>query len=175
MIYKHLKGDSLQQVSNSKDIDIGSPEVVFLMTVFTTAIPLSFPGVLVSSIPIPIVLQFMQRDIGSPLYVQLATTLRYEHQAESIPGGKESSITGSARRVNKTPTPLFNSAFRTYILTLVIVLGGGELFASPKVVRALRMIHSFCGTSIPMVARLVVLAKQQGVYDSFMDYSNRYV
>jgi len=96
---------------------------------------------------------------------QLATTLQYEHvKAEE----REEKLEIIPWRF-KVDTPLYSAASRIFYLEMIL-LSAAEILAPPFALRIIRGVTVVCATSVPVVIRLVVLAKQGAVYEEYMSY-----
>jgi len=96
---------------------------------------------------------------------QLATTLQYEHfKAEK----HEKNLEIIPWRF-KVDTTLYNAASRILYLEMVL-LSAAEILAPPSALRVIRGMTVVCATSVPVVIRLMVLAKRGGGYEEYMSY-----
>jgi hypothetical protein len=98
---------------------------------------------------------------------QLATTLQYElFKAEE----REEKLEIIPWRF-QVDTPLYSAASRIFYLEIML-LSAAEILASTSALRMIRVLHVICATSVPVVLRLIVLARRGGVYEEYMEYPN---
>jgi len=98
---------------------------------------------------------------------QLATTLQYEHfKAEE----REEKLEIIPWRF-EADTTLYSAASRIFHLEMIL-LSAAEILAPPFAWRAIRGMTAVCATSIPVVIRLMVLARRRGDYEDYMSYPN---
>jgi hypothetical protein len=121
---------------------------------------LTLPGILVSN----------TSDIWPVLGhadAQLATTLQYEHfKAEE----HENKLEIIPWRF-KVDTTLYNASSRIFYFEMIL-LSAAEILAPEYTLRTVRVMNVICVTSIPVVIRLMVLARRGGVYEEYMVYPN---
>jgi hypothetical protein len=98
---------------------------------------------------------------------QLATTLQYEHfKAEE----HENKLEIIPWRF-KVDTTLYSAASRIFYLEMIL-LSAAEILAPEYTLRTVRVMNVICVTSIPVVIRLMVLARRAGLYEEYMVYPN---
>lgn len=96
---------------------------------------------------------------------QLATTLQYEHfKAEE----REEKLEIIPWRI-QVDTALYSAASRIFYLEMFL-LSTAEILAPPFALKVIRGMTVVCATSVPVVIRLMVLARRGGVYEEYMSY-----
>lgn len=99
---------------------------------------------------------------------QLATTLQYEHAKADEYENKLETIPWRF----KADTTLYNAASRIFYFGLIF-LAAAEILGSGNALRVVRGMSVICAPSIPVVTRLMVLARRGGFYEEYMVYPNR--
>jgi len=64
---------------------------------------------------------------------------------------------------------MFNAGSRM-LYSLITLLATAEVVLPEYALRVVRVSNLVCITSIPVIIRLMLLAKRQGVYAEYMDY-----
>lgn len=104
-------------------------------------------------------------------YAQLATTLQFEHAK-----AEEHEDTLEIIPLHFQPKTVLYSAASRLFYSGIILSAAAELMAPKYALRFVRASHLVCATSIPMVIRLMLLARRLGVYEEYMQYPDkRYV
>lgn len=98
---------------------------------------------------------------------QLATTLQYEYSKAEEHENKLEIIPWRF----KVDTTLYSAASRIFYLEMIL-LSAAEILAPEYTLRTVRVMSVICVTSIPVVIRLMVLARRGGLYEEYMVYPN---
>lgn len=99
---------------------------------------------------------------------QLATTLQYEH-SKAEEHEKKLAILPWRFTVDST---MFTAASQIFFFEMLL-LAGAEILAPESTLRYVRGMNVICATSLPVVVRLLILARRGGVYEEYMIYPNK--
>ena len=107
--------------------------------------------------------------------MQVALGLRFDYaQAKKTMGNQISSgtaISSHSISIPAFPRPIFKAGLKVYFIQLVTLLLVYGSSISPSVKNALSFGEMMCLTVWPIIARQVIVARNLGVFEDLMDYS----